>query len=70
MLRGGSWNNNNPGNLLSSNRKNNPPENRDNNCGFRVVCVSAPKVSETNGRDAPWATCLPRQLVACSEAWL
>ena len=45
VLRGGSWNNNNRDNLLSSNRNNNDPDNRDNNdpdnrnenIGFRVV---------------------------------
>ena len=37
MLRGGSWNNNNPRNLLSSYRNNDNPGNRNNNIGFRVV---------------------------------
>jgi hypothetical protein len=37
VLRGASWNNNNPDNLLSSNRNNNDPTNRNNNIGFRVV---------------------------------
>jgi formylglycine-generating enzyme required for sulfatase activity len=37
VLRGGSWNNDNRDNLLSSNRNNNNPENRNNNNGFRVV---------------------------------
>jgi|GEM_PF-2337787 len=46
VLRGGSWNNNDPDNLLSSNRNHNPPENRNNNYGFRVVLVSVRKVSE------------------------
>ena len=47
MLRGGSWNNNDSENLLSSNRNNNSPENRNINNGFRVVLVGAsvPKVS-------------------------
>ena len=39
VLRGGSWNNDNPDNLLSSNRNNNTPGNRNNNNGFRVVLV-------------------------------
>jgi RNA-directed DNA polymerase len=39
VLRGASWNNNNPDNLLSSNRNNNTPDNRNNNIGFRVVLV-------------------------------
>ena len=37
VLRGGSWNNNEPANLLSSYRNNNTPDNRNNNNGFRVV---------------------------------
>ena len=37
VLRGGSWNNNNPTNLLSSYRNNNHPTNRNDNNGFRVV---------------------------------
>ena len=37
VLRGGSWNNNDPDNLLSSNRNNNTPDNRNNNIGFRCV---------------------------------
>ena len=39
VLRGGSWNNNDPDNLLSSNRNNNTPDNRNNNIGFRCVLV-------------------------------
>jgi hypothetical protein len=38
VLRGGSWNNNDRANLLSSNRNHNTPGNR-NNSGFRVVVV-------------------------------
>lgn len=37
VLRGGSWNNNESRNLLSSNRNNNDPDNRNDNNGFRVV---------------------------------
>jgi hypothetical protein len=39
VLRGGSWNNNNADNLLSSYRNNNAPDNRNDNIGFRVVLV-------------------------------
>ena len=39
VLRGGSWNNNERGNLLSSNRNHNTPGNRNNNNGFRCVMV-------------------------------
>jgi RNA-directed DNA polymerase len=51
VLRGGSWNNNDRGNLLSSNRNHNTPGNRNNNNGFRVVVVpgSAPKPAATLG---------------------
>ncbi|MBQ2852599.1 MAG: SUMF1/EgtB/PvdO family nonheme iron enzyme [Bacteroidales bacterium] len=38
MLRGGSWNNN-ATNCRVSNRNNNSPGNRNNNLGFRVVCL-------------------------------
>ena len=37
VLRGGSWNNNNRDNVLSSNRNNNDPDNRIENIGFRAV---------------------------------
>ncbi|WP_421657875.1 SUMF1/EgtB/PvdO family nonheme iron enzyme [Leptothermofonsia sp. ETS-13] len=40
VLRGGSWYNN-PGNCRSANRNRNVPGNRNNNIGFRVVCVSS-----------------------------
>ena len=45
MLRGGSWNNDNPTNLRSAYRNNNTPDNRNNNIGFRCVWVggSSPK---------------------------
>ena len=36
VIRGGSWNNN-ARNLRSANRNNNPPSNRNNNVGFRLV---------------------------------
>jgi hypothetical protein len=58
VLRGGSWNNNNRDNLLSSNRNNNDPDNRNENIGFRVVVeagfgrkvINAPK----HRRDPAW----------------
>ena len=51
VLRGGSFNND-PDNLRCSNRNNNHPDNRNNNVGFRVVCVaaSARKVLARNAR--------------------
>ena len=52
VLRGASWNNNDPDNLLSSNRNNNDPGNRNNNIGFRCVLVggeSSPK-ADTGAR--------------------
>jgi hypothetical protein len=39
VLRGGAWNNNQD-NARASNRNDNDPDNRNNNIGFRVVCVS------------------------------
>jgi len=62
VLRGGSWNNNDPRNLLASYRNDNTPDNRDNNNGFRVVLVvvgSVRKVLPPRGgaqdrRDAGW----------------
>jgi formylglycine-generating enzyme required for sulfatase activity len=42
VLRGGSWNNNNRENLLSSNRNYNDPDNRNDNIGFRCVVESSP----------------------------
>jgi len=35
VLRGGSWNNNEPDNFRSANRNRNNPTNRNNNNGFR-----------------------------------
>jgi hypothetical protein len=39
VVRGGSWNNNQH-NARASVRNDNHPDNRNNNIGFRVVCVS------------------------------
>jgi hypothetical protein len=39
VLRGASWNNDDQDNLLSSNRNNNTPDNRNDNIGFRCVLV-------------------------------
>jgi hypothetical protein len=39
VVRGGSWNNN-PANVRSAARNNNHPDNRNNNIGFRVLCLS------------------------------
>ena len=40
MLRGGSWNNS-AENCRSTNRNRNPPDNRNNNVGFRLVRLPA-----------------------------
>jgi hypothetical protein len=67
VLRGGSWNNNDPDNLLSSYRNNDDPDNRNDNIGFRVVLGvdgSARKVPEIR-RDVRWGQALPNQ---CQEA--
>jgi hypothetical protein len=37
VVRGGSWNNDNPDNFLGSNRNNNDPDNRNDNNGFRCA---------------------------------
>ena len=71
-MRGGSWNNNDPRNLLSSYRNNNLPDNRNENNGFRVVLgvggsvrkVLPPGRGAKDGRGAGWV-CLPGQ---CQEA--
>ena len=39
MVRGGSWNNNRH-NARCAYRNDNDPDNRNNNLGFRVLCVS------------------------------
>jgi formylglycine-generating enzyme required for sulfatase activity len=39
VVRGGSWNNNRD-NARASNRNHNHPDNRNNNIGLRLVCVS------------------------------
>ena len=53
VLRGGSWNNNERTNLLSSNRNHNIPGNRNNNNGFRLVLVvSGGKARQPAGRES------------------
>ena len=37
VLRGGSWNNDNPDNFRCANRNNNHPDNRNHNNGFRLA---------------------------------
>ena len=37
VVRGGSWNNNNPTNVRAAFRNNNGPTNRNNNVGFRCL---------------------------------
>jgi RNA-directed DNA polymerase len=63
VVRGASWNNNNPENLLSSNRNNDTPDNRNDNNGFRCVLVagsSRKAATCENRRDARWED-LPRR---------
>lgn len=63
MVRGASWNNNNPENLLSSNRNNNNPDNRNDNNGFRCVLVGeSSRKAAKNRRDVRRHFFLPRQL--------
>ncbi|MBY0474653.1 MAG: hypothetical protein K2Q13_06280 [Nitrosomonas sp.] len=48
MLRGGSWNNN-PDNVRASARNNNDPDNRNDNIGFRVLCLSHIEICSAAG---------------------
>ena len=41
VVRGGSWNNDNPDNFQASNRNNNDPDNRNDNNGFRCAAGGA-----------------------------
>ena len=67
MLRGGSWNNNTPQNLLSSNRNNNDPENRNDNNGFRLVLVVGALPRRQTDGEMPGGSELSGQ---CQEASL
>ncbi|MBN1481414.1 hypothetical protein EH223_03515 [candidate division KSB1 bacterium] len=49
VVRGGSWNNNNPDNFRCANRNRNNPNNRNNNLGFRLA-RSAQSSSTINKR--------------------
>jgi hypothetical protein len=49
MLRGGSWNNENPQNFRAAYRNRNEPQNRNNNRGFRFMFSSIP-FSSLRGR--------------------
>jgi len=49
VLRGGSWINNDPENLLGFYRNNNTPGNRNNNVGFRVVLAGVFGGKTSNG---------------------
>jgi hypothetical protein len=63
VLRGGSWNNDNPDNFQGSNRNNNNPDNRNDNNGFRCVGAvgvgSSPKAGTMGVM--PAGTLLPGQ---------
>jgi hypothetical protein len=65
VLRGGSWNNDHPDNLLSSNRNNNTPDNRNDNNGFRVVLVSGSSRKAAEVGAMPGGATLPDR---CQEA--
>ncbi|QQR79423.1 MAG: SUMF1/EgtB/PvdO family nonheme iron enzyme [Deltaproteobacteria bacterium] len=43
VVRGGSWNNNDPDNLRTADRNNNHSDNRNKNIGFR--CARGPQYS-------------------------
>ncbi len=51
VLRGGSWNNDNPDNFRCANRNNNNPANRNDNNGFRCArTLEAGARQSTDGR--------------------
>ncbi len=50
VLRGGSWNNDNPENFRAANRNNNDPGNRNDNNGFRCAGLGAGAVSPKAGK--------------------
>jgi RNA-directed DNA polymerase len=62
VLRGASWNNNNPDNLLASYRNNNTPDNRNDNIGFRCVVAveSSRKATMRIGEMRDGASCSAR----------
>ena len=64
MLRGGSFNHD-PDNLRCSNRNNNHPDNRNNNIGFRVVCVDA-SARKVLARTARWMGAMRRGKLSCA----
>jgi formylglycine-generating enzyme required for sulfatase activity len=49
VLRGGSWNNDNPRNFRCAYRNNNNPTNRNNNIGFRCVRGHARLAGQSRG---------------------
>ena len=64
VLRGGSWGNDDSDNLMSSNRNNNDPDNRNNNIGFRVVRVLRSALKAAKYRPARMAGEIARGLFA------
>jgi RNA-directed DNA polymerase len=67
VLRGGSWDNDNPDNLSSSYRNNNTPDNRNDNIGFRVVRVGGGSGKAASTGEIRGGHGLPRP---CQEASL
>ena len=57
MLRGGSWNNDNPDNFRATYRNNNNPTNSNNNYGFRCVSRSpGPPIPQVGRAGIPSTT--------------
>jgi len=52
VVRGGSWNNDNPDNFRGANRNNNDPTNRNDNNGFRVANTSKPEFGRSGAAGA------------------
>ena len=61
VVRGGSYNNNDR-NVRCAYRNYNNPNNRNNNIGFRVVCVSPHVVYETSSPEMPGGPRLVRRM--------
>lgn len=59
VVRGGSWNNDNPDNFRAANRNNNHPDNRNDNNGFRCVGVGEASLRALDRGPMPGGTPLP-----------
>ncbi|MEL6971676.1 MAG: hypothetical protein AAFZ63_25385 [Bacteroidota bacterium] len=69
MVRGGSWNNNNPDNCRVANRNRNNTNNRNNNIGFRLsrYCHSLQAVARVRRTKNAPLKCAQRLVRALSS---